>query len=275
MLLTRHATATPEGYRWAVDGRFLPRHLTLKLLLELPRAQAVSLCATLVTDEPASGTLLAPVEPEHEVWASGVTYLRSRQARTAESAVKDVYERVYEAERPELFFKATGSRAVGNEMPIGIRRDSSWHVPEPELTLVVTRQMEVLGYTAGNDVSSRDIEGDNPLYLPQAKVFVGSCALGPGIVLAQSDEVTDLPIACTIERKKECVWSARTRSSQMKRQVTELTSYLGRELDFPFGVLLMTGTGIVPEDSFSLEHGDRVRVSVGTLTLENPVESSR
>lgn len=272
MLLTRHSTTTPEGYRWALDGRFLPRHFSLKLLLELPRAKAISLCTSLVTDEPASGALLAPLEPEHEVWASGVTYLRSREARTAESAVKDVYERVYEAERPELFFKSTGSRVVGDQGAIGIRRDSSWHVPEPELTLVLTRQMEVLGYTAGNDVSSRDIEGDNPLYLPQAKVFVGSCALGPGIVFAESDEVADLPIACSIERQGKAVWSAQTRSSQMKRQVTELTSYLGRELSFPLGVLLMTGTGIVPDESFSLTHGDRVRVSVGTLTLENPVE---
>lgn len=272
MLLTRHATPTAEGYRWALDGHFLPRHFSLKLLLELPRAVATTLCTTLRTDEPAVGELLAPVEPEHEVWASGVTYLRSREARTAESAVKDVYERVYEAERPELFFKSTGIRVIGEQGQIGIRRDSTWHVPEPELTLVVNRHMEVVGYTAGNDVSSRDIEGDNPLYLPQAKVFVGSCALGPGIMLADAETVADLPIACVIERQGKEVWKAQTRSSQMKRRVTELTNYLGKELQFPHGVLLMTGTGIVPEESFSLTHGDRVRVKVGELTLENVVE---
>lgn len=231
----------------------------------------MALCQRLRTDEPARGPLLPPVEATQEVWASGVTYWRSRQARTSESTTKDVYERVYEAERPELFFKALGRRARGHGESIRIRADSDWHVPEPELTLVATSSMEVFGYTAGNDVSSRDIEGENPLYLPQAKVFTGSCAVGPAIVVASEDEVSDLPISCSIERAGVVVFSGETRSSQMRRRAGELLEYLGRELEFPGGVLLMTGTGIVPGDEFSLQAGDRVKVQVGPQALENEV----
>lgn len=270
MILTRHLT--PNGSaRWALDGRYLPAHLSLGLLLDLPRERALGLCRDTVTDEAATGALLAPVEADQEVWASGVTYLRSRDARTRESTVKDVYERVYEAERPEIFFKAVGWRAVGHQGPIRVRRDTNWSAPEPELALVINSRGEIVGYTAGNDVSSRDIEGDNPLYLPQAKMYNGSCALGPGIQIATAADVADAPIAGSIERSGETLWRAETRSSQMKRQMPELVAYLFRELEFPRGAFLMTGTGIVPPDTLSLQVGDLVRISVGTQTLENSV----
>jgi len=270
MILTRHLTLNGSA-RWALDGRYLPANLTLGVLLDLPRERALALCRECVTDEAATGALLAPVEADQEVWASGVTYLRSRDARTRESTVKDVYERVYDAERPELFFKAVGWRAVGHLAPIRVRRDTQWSAPEPELTLVLNRAGEIVGYTAGNDVSSRDIEGDNPLYLPQAKMYNGSCALGPGIQIATTAEVADAPISGSIERNGETLWSAETRSSQMKRKMPELAGYLYRELEFPRGAFLMTGTGIVPPDSLSLQVGDVVRISVGTQVLENPV----
>ncbi len=202
-----------------------------------------------------------------------MTYLRSREARTAESESKDVYERVYEAERPELFFKSTGARAVGHGMKVRIRADARWSVPEPELTLVVNARLEIVGFTAGNDMSSRDIEGENPLYLPQAKVYNGSCAVGPGIHLATADESSDVAIAIEIERGGAPVFKGDTRSSKMKRRLPELASYLGRELEFRDGVLLMTGTGIVPPDDFTLRPGDVVRIHVGPLTLENEVGS--
>src|SRR5688572_28853431 len=179
MLLTRHSTRT--GPRWAADGSWLPAGFSLSQWLALPAHAALAELERLALEGHAEGPLLAPLEPEHEVWASGVTYLRSRQAREAESSVADVYERVYAAERPELFFKSLGFRVRGMGQPIRVRADSRWNVPEPELTLLLNAHGEILGYTAGNDVSSRDIEGENPLYLPQAKVFNGSCALGPGL----------------------------------------------------------------------------------------------
>lgn len=270
MLLTRHKTPTGAA-RWAKDGRYLPPNLTLSVLLSLPRRQALTLIEECVTQQLADDPLLSPVENDQEVWACGVTYLRSRDARTRESTVKDVYERVYDAERPEVFFKAVGWRAVGHDMPIRIRKDSAWHAPEPECTLVVNSDGQVFGYTAGNDVSSRDIEGENPLYLPQAKMYVGSCAVGPGIRIAAVEEAADLPITGTIERGGQAIWQAETRSSQMKRNMPELVSYLYRELTFPNGVFVMTGTGIVPPDSLSLQPGDVVRIAVGDLTLENHV----
>lgn len=271
MYLTRHQTES--GARWALDGRCLPEQLSLGLLLQLPGSSLTPFLEGLPRGEAAAGPLLPPIEATHEVWASGVTYLRSREARTAESAVKDVYEKVYEAERPELFFKSTGARAVGHGMKIRVRGDATWSVPEPELTVVINARMEIVGYTAGDDVSSRDIEGENPLYLPQAKVYRASCAIGPGIRLATAEELGDLPIRAEIERGGTVVFRGETRSSQMKRRLTDLARYLGRELDFPRGVLLMTGTGIVPPDDLSLKAGDLVRVTVGALTLENEVGS--
>ncbi len=270
--LTRHST--PSGPRWARDGQFLARGFRLGLLLELSPDFVSPFLDSVAGTEPALGPLLAPVESDHEVWASGVTYKRSREARTQESAVKDVYEKVYNANRPELFFKSPGSRVVGHGMNIRIRRDSQWNVPEPELTLVLNRSMEVIGYCAGNDVSSRDIEGENPLYLPQAKLYDGSCALGPAIHLATESGLRNVPIELRIHRKDRCVFQGETRSSEMKRSLTDLTSYLGRELSFPQGAFLMTGTGIVPPDGFSLQPGDVVTIQVADATLENEVAAS-
>jgi 2-dehydro-3-deoxy-D-arabinonate dehydratase len=271
MYLTRHLA--PTGPRWALDGHLLPERFELGLLLQLPQIAVAAFLASFPKGEAAAGSLLPPIEPAQEVWASGVTYLRSREARTAESDAKDVYEKVYEAARPELFFKSTGVRAVGHGMKIGVRSDARWSVPEPELTVVVNTRMEIVGFTAGDDVSSRDIEGENPLYLPQAKVYNGSCAVGPGIELATAGELGDLPIRAEIERDGAVVFRGETRSSRMRRKLVDLAAYLGRALDFPQGALLMTGTGIVPPDDFSLVPGDRVRVTVGSLTLENEVGS--
>jgi 2-dehydro-3-deoxy-D-arabinonate dehydratase len=270
MYLTRHATA--DGARWAADGGYLPAELDLGSMLQVRRVSLTDLLRALPRGARADGALLPPLEPFHEVWAAGVTYVRSREAREAESAVKDVYARVYEATRPELFWKSLGWRVAGHGMPIRVRADSAWNVPEPELTLVVNAAREIVGFCAGNDVSSRDIEGENPLYLPQAKVYDGSCALGPGIQLvASSGELADLPIQLAIARGGQTVVSGETRSAQMKRPLEELVDYLGKELAFPRGAFLMTGTGIVPGNDFSLAAGDVVRISVGALTLENEV----
>jgi 2-dehydro-3-deoxy-D-arabinonate dehydratase len=268
-LLTRHQTA--RGPRWAVDGRLLADDFQLGRLLELPAVDMPGFLRARAGADSADGTLLAPVEADSEVWAAGVTYLRSRVARETESTVKDVYSKVYEAERPELFFKAPGWRVVAHGMPIRIRRDSRWNVPEPELTLVVSARGEIAGFLAGNDVSSRDIEGENPLYLPQAKVYNGSCALGPGISLCSAEALRDLAIDLVVRRSGRPLFSGATRTSQLKRPLQELVDYLRRELDFPRGVFLMTGTGIVPPDDFSLAPGDSVRITIGELTLENEV----
>jgi 2-dehydro-3-deoxy-D-arabinonate dehydratase len=269
MYLTRHQTA--DGARWAVDGRFLPAAFELGLALQLPAAAIPGLLQAMPRGAPATGPLLAPVEPSHEIWASGVTYLRSREAREAESTVKDVYARVYDAKRPELFWKAIGWRVVGHEGPIRVRDDSAWNVPEPELTLVVNAHREIVGFCVGNDVSSRDIEGENPLYLPQAKVYEGSCALGPGLSLQAPDTLRDLPIEIVILREGRPAFEGSTRTGQIKRPLEELVEYLGKELDFPRGVFLMTGTGIIPPHDFSMKRGDRVRITIGSLTLENDV----
>ncbi len=270
MYLTRHQTEA--GPRWALDDKFLPAGFDLGLLLQLPRAAIAGFLQAIPRTEAARGSLLPPVEANHEVWACGVTYLRSREAREAESTVKDVYARVYEAKRPELFWKAIGWRVVGHQMPIRVRDDSAWNVPEPELTLVVNARGEIVGYCVGNDVSSRDIEGENPLYLPQAKVYNGSCAVGPGIALGDVDRLKDLPIQISLIRDGHAVFEGATRTSQIKRPLEELVGYLGMELDFPRGAFLMTGTGIVPPHDFSMQRGDSVRITIGELTLENQVK---
>jgi 2-dehydro-3-deoxy-D-arabinonate dehydratase len=269
MYLTRHLSA--DGPRWALDGVFLPRAFTLDLLLQVPRDGVAGFLQQLPRAEEARGPWLPPLEAAHEVWAAGVTYQRSREAREIESSVKDVYTRVYEAPRPELFFKAVGWRVAGHGTPIRVRADSRWNVPEPEVTLVVNSHLEIVGFCAGNDVSSRDIEGDNPLYLPQAKVYRGSCALGPGVSIGDLDRLRDLPVQIDVSRGGRAIFSGAARTAQMKRSPDELVSWLGRELDFPRGVFLMTGTGIVPPPDFSLASGDLVRITTGVLTLENAV----
>ena len=269
MYLSRHEAA--GGPRWALDGRYLPTDFALRRLLAAEAADIQGFLEEISLEAAAEDPLLPPVEAEHEVWASGVTYLQSRDARETESADADAYERVYVAERPELFFKAPGWRVVGHGHAVRVREDSRWNVPEPELVVVVNSGMEVVGYTAGNDVSSRDIEGENPLYLPQAKVYDGSCSLGPGIVLCGPEEMRDLRVEMEIRRGGETVFEGEVDTSQMKRSPEELARYLGRELAFPAGALLMTGTGIVPGDDFTLGVGDLVGISVGALSLRNEV----
>ncbi|HJR97816.1 MAG TPA: fumarylacetoacetate hydrolase family protein [Actinomycetota bacterium] len=220
---------------------------------------------------PGGARVLAPIGSQ-EIWAAGVTYLRSRDARVEEAVEASVYDRVYEAERPELFFKSPGWRARGPGEAIGIRSDSSWDVPEPELTLVVDAGLRIVGYTIGNDASSRSIEGDNPLYLSQAKIYEGSTGLGPAIVPATE---VDPPfgIAIRISRGGETVYDAATSSGEMARSFEELVAYLGRALRFPLGVFLMTGTGLVPGAGFTLSPDDVVTISVDGLgELRNPVE---
>jgi len=207
-----------------------------------------------------------------EIWASGVTYLRSRVARMEESETAgDFYDLVYEAERPELFFKSNASRVIAHGEPVRIRRDSLWNVPEPELVLVISKTGKVVGYTIGNDMSSRSIEGENPLYLPQAKVYDGSCAIGPHIAINMGND-GPRAIEMTITRSGATIFEGQTSTSQMRRTEEELTEFLFREMSFSDGVFLLTGTGIVQPDDFTLTSGDVVRISIeGIGVLENPV----
>ena len=218
-------------------------------------------------------TFLPPVERQ-EVWAAGVTYLRSKTARMEESDFSaTAYDRVYDAARPEIFFKAVGEKVVGTEDGVGIRRDARWNVPEPELALVMDSRGRLVGCTAGNDMSSRDIEGENLLYLPQAKVYDRSCALGPWIVL-ETDEPTirGWTIAVAIARQGGTVFAGSTSVGQIKRTFADLIEHLWRSQSFPHGVVLLTGTGVVPDESFTLAAGDRVTITIDAIgTLVNEV----
>jgi len=220
--------------------------------------------------------LLAPLD-EQEVWGAGVTYERSKHAREQESEQGgSFYDQVYRAHRPELFFKATPSRVVGPGQPIRVRRDSAWCVPEPELALVLNPSLDLIGFTIGNDVSARDIEGENPLYLPQAKVYASSCALGPSIALTKAmPPRSTIGIRLEINRDGATIYKGETSIARMARRFEELIDWLGRDNCFPSGVILLTGTGIVPPDDFSLKPADIVRISIdGIGTLENPVVQS-
>ncbi len=221
---------------------------------------------------PAPRELLPPIGSQ-EVWAAGVTYYRSRSARMEESAGEgDFYDRVYQAPRPELFFKASPHRVVGPGQEVRIRSDSRWNVPEPELTVCVSSAGRIVGYTIGNDMSSRDIEGENPLYLPQAKVYDQCCALGPCILLGAEPLPQSTEIAMEIHRHGAAVFSGSTRLDQMKRKPEELVEYLYRENSFPAGCFLLTGTGIVPPSEFTLRSGDTIRITIEPIgTLENGV----
>ena len=238
----------------------LEAHLQ-SLIPSLPRQPAVS--------EPE---LLPPIAVQ-EVWAAGVTYLRSRSARMKESKSAgggSFYDRVYNAERPELFFKATANRVVGHLGKVAIRQDAKWSVPEPELTLLVSPSGNVTGYTIGNDMSSRDIEGENPLYLPQAKVYNRSCALGPGILVSSQPLPTSSEIKLQILRGENTAFSGATTIANLKRDPATLVEYLFRDNVFPNGCFLLTGTGIIPPDAFSLQHGDEIRITIdGIGTLIN------
>lgn len=219
---------------------------------------------------------LAPIGNQ-EVWASGVTYFRSRTARMEESKEAgggSFYDRVYNADRPELFFKAPSYRTVGPGANVRIRKDSKWNVPEPELTLFICSEGTIEGYTCGNDMSSRDIEGENPLYLPQAKSYNGSAAIGPCLLVAEKPISEETQITLKIERGGQPAFTDTIAISQMKRKHPELVSYLFREMDFPHGAFLMTGTGIIPHDDFTLHVGDVVNITIdGIGTLTNTVTS--
>ena len=221
----------------------------------------------------ASVALLAPIDRQ-EVWAAGVTYRRSQVARMEESqGAASFYDRVYVAERPELFFKATPHRVVGPGEAVRIRQDARWNVPEPELALVLNSRLELVGFTVGNDMSSRDIEGENPLYLPQAKVYNACCGLGPWITLAEAmPPRAEIQIDLFVERGGQCVFQGSTSIAQMARSFEDLIAWLGRDNSFPHGVILLTGTGVVPGDDFTLAAGDLVRITIsGIGTLSNRV----
>lgn len=216
--------------------------------------------------------VLPPVDGLMEVWAAGVTYSRSKEARMEESSQSDVYDQVYEAERPELFFKAMPWRVVTDGEPIAIRRDSTLNVPEPELAIVVNFEGEIVGYTICNDVSSRTIESENPLYLPQAKIYAGSCALASGVRPSWDIDPTNLAISLLIERNGKAIWEGSSSTSYLRRSPQELVDFIFREEQFPHGVVISTGTGIVPELSFSLCAGDVVSIAIAEIgTLRNHV----
>jgi 2-dehydro-3-deoxy-D-arabinonate dehydratase len=239
-----------------------------------PAQAARDLIDATVAPEPLGGqAFLAPVDRQ-EIWAAGVTYKRSKVAREEESkGAAQFYDKVYTAARPELFLKATPERVVGPGQPIRVRADSKWSVPEPELVLVVSPALKIVGYTVGNDVSSRDIEGENPLYLPQAKVYRQSCSVGPLVTLAGAmPALPGVEIRLVVKRGGTVAFEGMTTLAQMARTPESLVDWLGRENEFPSGALLLTGTGIVPPDEFTLTGGDVVDITIaGVGTLTNPV----
>ena len=222
----------------------------------------------------AAAKILAPIGSQ-EVWAAGVTYYRSRTARMEESKSAgggDFYDRVYLAERPEMFFKATPHRVAGPGGTVRVRKDSKWSIPEPEMTLLINPKGKIIGFTAGNDMSARDIEGENPLYLPQAKTYNGCCALGPCVLIRSEVLPKATPIRLEIERGGKTEFAAETTLEKFKRVPEQLVEFLFRDNSFPAGAFLMTGTGVVPPDEFALAHGDHVRITIDPIgTLENDV----
>jgi 2-dehydro-3-deoxy-D-arabinonate dehydratase len=251
-------------------------HRTLGSLLALPGLEFRSACASPggATVSLSDVTLLAPVDGRMEVWAAGVTYERSRTARMAESEQSaDIYDRVYAAERPEIFFKSAAWRVAGPGAPVAVRADSTIDVPEPELAIVLNAAGSIVGYTICNDMSSRSIEGENPLYLPQAKIYLGGCAAGPWIVPAW--EVPDpyaLTISLAIARGGAVAWEGSAGTSSLHRKLDELAGYLFRADDFPEGAVLSTGTSLVPDLPFTLQAGDEVRIAISEIgELANPV----
>jgi len=266
----------PAGLGLIEDGQLIGG-LPQRSVAELLRLSAAELRNVVERSTTTSGnrapTPLAPIDGETEVWAAGVTYRRSEEARVEESGTPDIYTKVYSAERPELFFKANPRRVAGPEEPVVVRADSTWDVPEPELALVINATGEIVGYTIGNDVSSRSIEGDNPLYLPQAKVYARSCALGPGITPAwHIDDPYALTMRMRILRDGQLHWSGEASTADLKRRLEDLVEHLFREDDFPDGVILSTGTALVPDSPFTLQAGDVVEIEIDQLgLLRNPV----
>jgi 2-dehydro-3-deoxy-D-arabinonate dehydratase len=275
---TVHVALHEAGQVRPLDLSALPGQHTLSAVLHSDDPAA--LVRSLPAGEPlpaADVRLLAPLDRQ-EVWAAGVTYKRSKVAREEESAGTGgsrFYDMVYTAARPELFFKAPAGRVVHPGEPVRIRRDARWSVPEPEVALVVSPGLRIVGYTIGNDMSSRDIEGENPLYLPQAKFYDGSCALGPVVTLAGSlPPPGDTTIRLTITRAGRTAFEGSTTLAMMARPFEDLVSWLGKEISFPDGVVLLTGTGVVPPDDFTLAVGDEVAIEVaGIGRLVNPVAS--
>ena len=269
-------TAT-NPYQFAItngDKHSIIKELpTLTQVLELRLEELIDLIGS-APRTPISGSFAAPISNEVELWGAGVTYLRSRDARKEESGVPDVYQRVYEAERPELFFKSNAVRARGTGAPVGIRFDSAASVPEPEVAIYINKYQEIIGYAICNDMTARTIEGENPLYLSQAKIYSGSTSLGPNITpswLAPAPE--DMTISAKIERGSSIAWSAQTSLGSLNRTLEDLVTYLFRCQHFPHGAILSTGTGIVPPLDISLAAGDIVDIEVaGIGTLRNPVE---
>ncbi|MEY4035331.1 MAG: hypothetical protein RLZZ311_508 [Actinomycetota bacterium] len=258
---------TVDGVHREVEG--LP---TLTEAMHLTLAELKARTADAKT--PVTGSLAAPIAPEIELWGAGVTYLRSRDARKEESGVPDVYQRVYEADRPELFFKSTAVRARGTNAPIGIRYDSEASVPEPEVAIYINKHREIIGYAICNDVTARSIEGENPLYLSQAKIYIGSTAIGPDITPAWlAPAAAEMAIKAKIVRGSAITWEAETSLGALNRTLEDLVSYVFRCQDFPHGLILSTGTGIVPPLDISLEAGDIVEIDVaGVGVLSNTVE---
>jgi 2-dehydro-3-deoxy-D-arabinonate dehydratase len=258
----------------AVNGKYfaIPKVATISDALGLPIAEFKSLFEQSGSEE-LFGTLAAPIAADSEIWGAGVTYQRSRDARKEESDIPDVYQLVYEADRPELFFKATARRTVGTNANVGIRADALTSVPEPEVAIVVNKYRELIGLTICNDMTSRNIEGENPLYLSQAKIYFGSNAVGPMIrPIWEIKDHSSLSIDAKIERGTSIVWQAQTSLAQLNRSFTDLIEYLFRCQSFPVGAVLSTGTGIVPPLDISLEAGDVVTITVEEIgTLVNKV----
>lgn len=265
LLLEQQDVFRPAPGDFSVDGLFRSAD---------PVALAQAALAAAGAPVPAPARRLAPLQSQ-EIWAAGVTYLRSKSARMAES--RDAgggtfYDKVYDADRPELFFKATPHRTAAPDAPVRIRADACWSVPEPELTLALNTAGRIFGYTIGNDMSSRDIEGENPLYLPQAKVYDGCAALGPCLVVTADLPGPETPIRLEIRRAGQTVFTGETQVGRIRRPLPSLADWLFRENRFPVGAYLMTGTGIVPPDAFTLQSGDEVRISLPPVgTLRNPV----
>ncbi|HEX6335897.1 MAG TPA: fumarylacetoacetate hydrolase family protein [Jiangellaceae bacterium] len=250
----------------------LPYESLDELLAEGGPSLAEALAAPAGDPVPADASVLSPVGGQ-EIWAAGVTYERSRDARIEESENPDHYDRVYDADRPELFLKAAPGRAVGSGDPVGIRADSAWNAPEPELAVIANASGELVAYVLGNDMSSRSIEGDNPLYLSQAKVYTASCALGPCLVpVEEAPALDEIRLELDVSRDGRTVTAGGVELTRLRRSPSELVGWLTRALDFPVGVVLLTGTGIVPSADFTLQSGDVVTITgTGLGTLRNPV----
>ena len=266
--------ATDAGTNGGFFASLLQLPRPARALLERRRSAHTLKAADLMA-APSTATaphLLPPIDLQ-EIWAAGVTYERSRVARMEETAgAETFYDKVYTAKRPEIFFKGAASRASGHNGPIRIRRDASWNVPEPEIAVLVSAHGEIAGYTVGNDVSSRDIEGENPLYLPQAKIYRESCALGPVVWLTDEEAAPVFDIAITIQRRGGVVYDGKISTASMRRSFTDLADWLFRDNPFPSGAYLLTGTGLVPEAGFTLMPEDRVSITVPRIgTLSNHV----